>query len=1657
MKSATARHRGEVRRRRWSLRQLFALVLIAPTLVLQAATISQANAALAAGFEIDGNLVTDAGGKDWDNFGDRVNDPTGTTDTSNFTQGSKEFNNPATWQTATGTSTNQGDIDDVYSYIDDSSGETWAFLGFTRVANNGTMTFMVEFNQQVNTGVRPVRTAGDLLLRFEQDGNGDFTLTTAYKWTESETGSFPAGCTVVDGYTPESAWCTQSLSGSGFVGASSADKLFAEGAVNLSAFDTVGDCRGAYGVMNVRSFSGESESSSLKDYIEPVPVSVPPSCGRLVIDKVDQFGDAVAGATFTITPSPIPGSAAASLTVTDGGANDPDGLADGVIDIDPAKPGTYTVEEIAAPAGYLLPEDPVWENVVVVKGDATGVSVDVVDPMLFAPPTATNEVTATYDVDHNWQVHKSVDDTAIDVPQGTQATFNYVVELEALPRTESGLELGGTLTVTNPNDHDMMVTVADVVRGDQACTFTGADESAAAGHQVTLDAGANPLAYTCPAGTDTTDAGTSTGTVTWDRDLYPSAGTITYPVTASADYTFVVDQSTDWETTVTDTFNGGAPQTLGTWNWGEVWAADGHTVEAGSYPRTVPGVPGECTTYRNTAAESADETTDSTSVEVCVGMDLDITKDATLGYHRTYDWLIDKSGPGTVFTGRNAQGELERMVRFGIDVTADGYHDSDWGLGGTIKVDNPNSWPVTGTLTDTVVIDTRTLTCTIDATDVDPGTAGLQVEIPAGAVDHEFTYTCNGVEQGDYVGANTATIDWSGADHPSPNTSDSATVDVEVESDGTPTNETITLTDELDGVEVDLPQSTFDWHEVNAADGHTVTIHYETSLGTTADACTPYTNVVTIDQTGQDDDHTVEVCSPGVEKSVDADFGRKQLWDLAKDVDKTEVEIAQDGTATFTYTVNATPGRIVDDGTASWSGTITVHNPSDTAPLTVDVTDIPGVTGWTCQFVDDNTQVALQPLATAELDYQCTGTGHPDGTNTAEVSWDGQTVSKQVPVSFEARAEVVDSVVTIKDDKTDASVPPGFLFTADASDPTTWTHEYSLVKAGVAGECTTYTNNAVLELSASEDPTDQAAATLCVEKPVTVDVAASGTYDLAYPWAIEKEVDKTTVEVDEATGEATFDYTVTVRAGEASDSGYQVTGSVTVDNPNTYEDGVITLTGGTLTTDLAGATCTFDDEVAGVVVPVDGTATLPFTCTFGAEPGQTGAIDAEVTWDPAGPADTASAEDSTDVSLTVGTETNKTVDVVDDKTDPANPVTLEEDLVWAEGLVRTYEYSLTHQGTAGECVDHTNTAIVDLPSGDDPEDGTTVTVCTEDQLDIDATIAGDFDRAYDWAIDKSVDATKKNAGANGTATFTYTVVASAGEATDSGWQVSGEVTVTNPNAYADGGITADVTATTDLGGGAVCTVTGGEDVDLAPGASATLPVECTFTSQPAASGTVTLDATWDPAGEATEATVSSAEEVTLTVDTETDKVVDIVDDKTRPGERVVLAEDVTWAEGWTETYTYSLALAGGAEGTCVAYTNTAMVELPEGEGPSDTVTVNVCTLEVAPAEGFKPRGWVKANCYGTVRARLVNRTDRRVTYTLRVGKKIHRVRVAAESRRTFKTKGPFRARVVLKVGKRVLDRTRIPARCVPPEVLPDTGLRTAATAARLAAIEDRWR
>jgi len=360
-------------------------------------------------------------------------------------------------------------------------------------------------------------------------------------------------------------------------------------------------------------------------------------------------------------------------------------------------------------------------------------------------------------------------------------------------------------------------------------------------------------------------------------------------------------------------------------------------------------------------------------------------------------------------------------------------------------------------------------------------------------------------------------------------------------------------------------------------------------------------------------------------------------------------------------------------------------------------------------------------------------------------------------------------------------------------------------------------------------------------------------------------------------------------------------------------------------------------------------------------------------------------------------------------------------------------------------------------------------------IDISNVPRATYDVAYDWSVDKSVSSNHQTVAAGANATFTYRVLLTAGDEQRSGNELGGTVTLANPNDD-DMVATLAVTATSGTG----CTFPGVPDVSADAGLQVAVPdgessfaYTCTSASPPA-NGSSTATVSWDPEdfpGETDESSYSATSTVpyTFALDQSTDEQTTVTD--TFHGGAAQVLGTFSWATVYNETdastpphtvvvATYTRTITAGAAGTCASYLNTArQTENDTGQSTTSQETVTVCAApavvvppvvvpvpEVLPEQSFgKAVGSVRVTCQGTVRTKLNNRTGDRITYKLRVGKKVHRIVVRSTSKKRFTTSGPARARVTLKVEGRVLDRVRIPARCVTPEVLPDTGLRAAAS------------
>lgn len=1509
---------------------------------------------------IDGNQ--DGVGDDWQGLSGTprdphfqlIADPVGNADTTTFNNSERDYPN---WQAGSdGTASGKSDIGNVYVYDYRAGTDLIVALAWDRAGDTGTGRYYVELNQKPNQGLVNDRTVGDQRITIGINGADDLECKFIQPWTASGWGT-ENDCSSISVSVNDSDITDYFGSPNDSAPDTLERNTFVETVINLTDFDATTCPVSGFQSLSIRSQEGNEngDTSALKDRATG-NVDIPSDCGAIKIEKRDHAtGELVnvAGSVFKIEPDPTAGSSSTGPKYVKDNNGGPAGyLTDsdptvGKITITDVDPDTYTVTETAAPAGYLLPPpgcndgdtDRCTVKTVAIGGTATFVFKD---KRQYAAPTIGKNAAALYDETYTWDIEKTVSDDDEDpgpsatqnVPEGTKATFDYAVTLSQGQRTTSNYRVTGTVTLGNSNALPMTVTLEDALEDGTECSFTTADADAATpGHQVVLaaNAAAVQVGYTCSPGDDAED-GTNVATVTWDKGRYPQTQEdVNTPPSepgtdsAQAPYAFAVDGETDKTVSVTDDQHDFDPA------WEKTWG-EGVDPETRSYVKEFAGEPGTCTDYDNTATITETDQSASAAATVCVGQDLVVTKNVVASLTRTYAFDIDKSADATALEVNPDTGKAE--ADYTVVVTDGAATDSLWVMTGTIFVSNPNDWQGV-TLTDIAdAYDGDGDSCEVDTT------GGL--EIAADAEDVEFPYTCTFDEKPSYDGNNVATITWDKAKAATPSGSDSGTVEVAEEDwDVDEVGKTVTIIDDKT-----VPGETHELGEVTwQGKGTQTSFSYSLQLDGVPGRCVDYTNTATIVQTKQTADETVTVCAPQgvrVEKTGAGTYDRTYRWLIDKEADQTEVSI-DGGQAEFDYTVTATPDGYVDSGW-TMTGAITVANPNDFQTMTVDITDVPDVGGGAVCTVEDGEGVLI-PKATVVDDvlvpaevtrnYSCTFTAKPTytgGSNKALATWDGgSAMSGATPIVFSLDDET-NKEITVTDDMVDLKAPEA-LGTADWNadgEPTEF--EYTLTQQGVSGECTDYTNTAVIEETEQEA---SETVTLCVQAPLSITKTVDASYDRTYLWTIAKAADRTQVEI--SSGSASFRYTVTVSPTTFTDSGWAMVGVISVVNPNDAEVGAITADV-TDVTDVGG-TCEVDGGQELTVQPGE-TVDLEYSCSFTEKPAYKGQNTATATWQ--GNQSERSVSDAVDVEFELDQETNRTIDVYDDKVS-LDPAVLLGTADWLEGE-RSFQYDLQLAGVAGACTSYTNTATIAQTQQSADE---TVTVCRQASPVLANRVAGSFDRTYAWEIAKRADGTTFDTGDEGSAEIGYTVDVTPGSFTDSGWTMVGALTVTNPNTYKS--LTVNVTPAIDLGGGAVCTLDAGQSPVVPAGGQVTYGYSCAFDSQPAYVGTDSTRVTWD-LGAAEVATP-----VELLLDGETDRVVDVVDDQTKPGSEVPLGQAEWNADGTPTTFTYTLDLDAEAN-ECEEYTNTAEIVQTE---QADDVTVEVCGPEILPTESFRPPPLIK--------------------------------------------------------------------------------------------------
>ncbi|SDL08536.1 hypothetical protein SAMN04488242_0110 [Tessaracoccus oleiagri] len=1347
-------------------------------------------------------------------------------DASVFAQGSKE-NNLGSWVLAAPSPTGAGDVINGYVGAAYEGGDPILYVGFDRLTANGSVGYFLELNQEPNTtngngAPIPNRTEGDLRFVFPAL-NDKFSVPTVQVWTGS---GWSAPISVdydfqfsSDGQTAEFKFNVEDLLGG-------------SGEFECSDF--------AFNSFFLRSgASGSSDSSELKDYVTgPINVDF---CADLRIEKRDERGNLIGGATFEITPDPYTGSTTA-LTVVDNEAPDADDRA-GIILLEDIEPGTYTVTETVAPSGYLLPADRDDTISVDVGGTATFVFAD---PMIWAAPSITKTVVGTYGAEYLWQIDKKAngeDGISEVIRAGESYDVDYSVAVEFLERTTSDYALGGVITIDNPNDYAMDVSLADVLDSGHECTIAG-------GTEVTLDPGESTFAYTCVDGElgDVPLSGTNQASLTYSNADYPSvqahvddpatAGDTTVSTDPTA-YEFVATD-TNRTVTVTDQFTGEEPVTLGTVTanpgaGGTItlavtadgdYTVDGNIVTFDAGSRTITPEPGSCTVLTNTARII--DLSDTVEVEICADADLTIAKTVMGSYDLTHDWSITKTVDPTQTNLRNETGAT---LDYQVVVSYDGSTTSRFVVSGDITIDNPNDWDKDYSVTDVFA----GVACTVvGATGTVPAndsvTLSYQCILPmsfdpsdSDANVAEVTFEVAG--ETEVVASDPATVEWVVDEFHNP-----VTITDTFESDAPVTLATISV-----GADGTLTASE------GVVDGSTVTFDYSKDVDGVYGECVTFDNtarVVDGEVVLDSDDASSEVCAEAdlvVTKTVAGSYDLTHNWSIDKTVDPTQTNLRNETGTTLDYQVVVThDGVTLSDFLVS--GQITIENPNN-SESDYSVSDV--FAGVECDVEDATGTIAAG--GSVVLDYTCTvpadfAPGEAD-ENVATVSFDvfGETDTvTSAPATVEWVVDEFHNPVTITDTfesdapVTLATISVGADGTLTASegvvDGSTVTFDYSKDVNGVYGECVAFDNTARVVDGEVVLDSDDASSEVCAEADLVVTKTVAGSYDLTHNWSIDKTVDPESTDLENETG-ATLDYQVVVTHDGVTLSDFLVSGQITIENPNAAARSY------TVADTFAGVDCSIAEATG--TIPAGGSVVLDYDCMIpeGFEPSDADQNVAVVLFDVFGETEMVTSAPATvawdvdefhnpvTITDTSGSEepvTLGTISVGDDGT-----LTASEGVV--DGSTVTFDYSKDVDGVLGECVTFDNTArVVDGEVVLDSDDASSE-VCAETGLTVTKTVAGSYDLTHDWSIEKTVDPTATEIVDGNMAELTYDVVLTYEGFTRSNYSVTGEITIVNDNAWEKDYSVSDVFAGLD------CEVTDAEGV-LAANSSVTLDYSCAVPS-----------------------------------------------------------------------------------------------------------------------------------------------------------------------------------------------------------------------------------
>jgi Prealbumin-like fold domain len=258
---------------------------------------------------------------------------------------------------------NKADLGNSYITSEDIGGDTYLYLGVTRVTTSGTVNLDIEVNQEAQPdlttpGPKTLVREGngidddipdDVLIGYDFQGGSQRPTLTFRRWNSaSETWSAPVAISADNGEAEVNRVPITNVLAVPPSPVNAPAFTFGEAAINLTGLGLIeeGDCS-PFSSAYVKSRASSAFTSAVKDFIAPQDINLD-NCGTLVIEK---------------QTVPDGDTTEFDFEVDGAGIDDPDTVADegdfslvdgGTKTFSALTPGVFTAAEVDIPTGWAL-------------------------------------------------------------------------------------------------------------------------------------------------------------------------------------------------------------------------------------------------------------------------------------------------------------------------------------------------------------------------------------------------------------------------------------------------------------------------------------------------------------------------------------------------------------------------------------------------------------------------------------------------------------------------------------------------------------------------------------------------------------------------------------------------------------------------------------------------------------------------------------------------------------------------------------------------------------------------------------------------------------------------------------------------------------------------------------------------------------------------------------------------------------------------------------------------------------------------------------------------------------------------------------------------------------------------------------------------------